>query len=206
MYKLMVIDSSNKDILVYESNNLFNIDCFTGEFENKEDLLDKMSIRFNRKIKDVIIKYKYNNKEKYITDIMYMYDCIPDIEFLENKYATFLFEDKTRIKDSCIFYMPNIRNSGIQTISYFDIIGALDKRMDNYRARRNSYFQMINSGYLNIKIKPQQEDFLKSTINSIDTSDGTDIDIMIDKIKSGEIEPNYYDLDDYLSMKRSKRR
>ena len=105
-----------------------------------------------------------------------------------------------------IFYIPNIRNSGIQTISYFDIIGALDKRMDNYRARRNSYFQMVNSGYLSIKKQPQQEDFFKSTINSIDTSDCTDIDIMIDKIKSGEIEPNYYDLDDYLSMKRSKRR
>ena len=65
MYELILIDSSNKWMMLYSSKNIFEIDCFTGEYSNKEDFLTKMSERFNKKIKDVMIKSTFQRKEKY---------------------------------------------------------------------------------------------------------------------------------------------
>jgi len=207
MYELILIDSSNKWIIVYSSKNLFEIDCFTGEYLDREDFLSKMSERFNKKITDVMIKSTFRRKERYIKDIIYANNYFPNHEFLILRYAKYLFEDKTRIANSFLVSLPRFKNANFEFISYFDITEALSKHMTTHRKKRDCYFQLVNSGYLKPReAKPEEKDYLKTIIRDIDTNSGSDEDIIIEKIKSGEIEPNCYDLEDYLSMKRHRRR
>lgn len=207
MYELILIDSSNKWMSIYSSKNLFEIDCFTGEYLNREDFLNKMSEKLNKKITDVMIKSTFQRKERYIKDIMYANNYFPNHEFLILRYAKYLFEDKSRISNSFLVNLPRFKNANYDFINYFDITEALSKNMTTHRKRRDCYFQLVNSGYLKPReIKQDEQDYLKSIIDEIDTDLSDDDDIMIDKIKNGEIEPNYYDIEDYLSMKRHKRR
>ena len=39
MYKLIFEDSKGRTTCEYETQNIFNIDSFTGEYANKEELL-----------------------------------------------------------------------------------------------------------------------------------------------------------------------
>lgn len=207
MYELILIDSSNKWTVVYSSKNIFEIDCFTGEYLNREDFLSKMSEKLNKIITDVMIKSTFQRKERYIKDIVYANNYFPNHEFLILRYAKFLFEDKSRIANSFLINFPKFKNTNYDFISYFEIAEALSKHMTTHRKRRDCYFQLVNSGYLNPReAKQEEQDYLKTLIEDIDTDLGTDEDIMIEKIKNGEIEPNCYDLEDYLSMKRHRRR
>ena len=103
--------------------------------------------------------------------------------------------------------MPVMTENEIPKEKMFDIIEALSNHMTTYRKKRDCYFQLVNSGNLKTReAKQKEKDYLETIIEQIDTNLGTDENIMIEKIRNGEIEPNYYDLEDYLSMKRHRRR
>ena len=97
MYELIVIDYKNRQETVFSSRKLFDMDCFTYNFVNKQDILKKFESKYNRKFKNVIIKSSFQNREKYIYDIMYKNNSFPDEDLLINKYATFLFNNKDKI-------------------------------------------------------------------------------------------------------------
>jgi len=201
----ILIDYKNRQEIVFSTRKLFDMDCFTYNFVNKQDILEKMESKYNRKFKNVMIKSSFQNKEKYIYNIMYKYNSFPDEEFLINKYATFLFNNKDKIKDSFIFELPYFKNRNTDYIGYFALMEIISKYITSYRIKRKCYFHLLNSGQLKTK-NIEEDDYLKSIISNIDTDDLTDDDIMIEKIRNGEIEPNFYDIEDYLSMKRYKKR
>ena len=205
MYTLILIDTNGRTFDVYSSKKIFDIDCITGEFLDKEDLLEKMSKNSNRQLIDVVIKSKFNNKEKFIRDIMYSNYIIPERDFLEDKYAKFLFGDREQIRKSFIYHLPKFKNRNLDNITYFDIVDALSNYMVGYGTLRRCYFHLIDYGKIKINKSESKVDYLKNTIENVDTDELTDQDIMIEKIKNGEIEPNFYDIDDYSSMKRRRR-
>lgn len=199
MYKLIAIDSNHETMEVCEYNDLFEMDCFTGEFSSREEMLSKFSLRFNMNFNNVFIQYIKGEKVKHIYEIVYSNNVIPSSEEIKYKYANFLNENKDKIKES---YLNNFFYA---SDNYMDILRVLEDKLDNYKTRRTCYFHMLKYGKIElVEPKKQEKDYLSQLIDSIDTDDLSDEAIIIDKIRNGEIEPDYYDLDDYVSMKKRR--
>lgn len=207
MYQLILFDNKNNKMVIYETKDIFNIDCITSEFYDKNEFLIKMEEKFNKEFYDVIIRSCFNKRERYIKDIMFSNNVMLEHESLCVKYAGYLYEDKERIYDSFIYNIPRFKNGSVYEASYFELVEYLSRNMDSYRKQRDCYFQLVNSGKLAVSRRKRDDvsDPLRCIIDNINTDDGRDEDIMIEKIQSGEIEPNYYDIDDYKSMKRRGR-
>ena len=65
------------------------------------------------------------------------------------------------------------------------------------------YYKYLLEDKIRIKLildKKEDTDYLKDLIDNA-TSYDNDTDIILSKIKSNELEPNYYDHEEYLSMK-----
>jgi len=206
MYKLMLKDIYDKEYSIYESNDIFDIDCRTGEYLNEKEMLQEMSERFNKKMIEVYIESDFNNKKKKDYNIVYAGNKFLDVDHLTNKYVNFLFGDIDRIRNSFIYDIPKFRNMPLKNISLHEVFDTLVEKFQYYSNQRKAYFHMFRCGEISLApINKQEDDYLLSLIENIDTDNLTDEQIMIEKIKSGEIEPNYFDIDDYSSMKRHKR-
>lgn len=205
MYELIFIDDKNKYEVAYKVHNIEEIDDKTSLFLSKEHMLKEVSEHYGKPIRDAFIRVIHGEKEKIITDIMYDYHVLPKNEYLESKYASYLFDNKDRIDQSFIHNLPRFRNMRAYSISFFDLLYVVAKYMNTYRKRRDCYFELVNNGILKTK-EPRSEDYLQNVIKDIDTDDLSDQSIIIDKIRSGEIEQDYYDLDDYVSMPKYNKR
>lgn len=202
MYKLVVKNNDNKFIELFSSEDIFAIDCITGEYVDHDGMLKDFEDRLGMKVKEVFIKFETENRERVICPIVYSKHVIPSQDKMVKLYSEFLRGNSVRIEDS---YLRNAINGMIKD---FDIETILRRKMINYRTRRECYFHMVREGKIDVKDSSsvkEEVDFLKSMISGVDTDGLSDQDIMIEKIKSGEIEPNYYDLDDYVSMKKRSR-
>lgn len=199
MYKLVAVDYNDKYIDFYKNEDIFVIDCITGEFNNREELLEVLGDEFDTKIKNVFIIYNSNEKERIIKDIAYSNVDIPSEEVMEKIYTQFLREKPERIGKS---YLRKL----FEFSENVDISFVLKGKFKPYRTRRECYFHMVREGKIKLtELQSHEPDYLKSIIDNIDTDDMSDQSIMIEKIKSGEIEPYFYDIDDYVTMKRNKR-
>ena len=77
----------------------------------------------------------------------------------------------------------------------------LKNTLKDYSKIRNIYFELLNHGRIKLILdKKEDTDYLKDLIDNA-TSYDNDTDIILSKIKSNELEPNYYDHEEYLSMK-----
>lgn len=199
MYKLNVVSRDGEVINFYQNEEIFAIDCITGEFVNKNDLLEALGSKLGMKLKEVFITYSSNEKERVIQDIAYSNADIPSEEIMKKIYIKFLREDRDRIERSFL-------RKVIKQFDGIDMSVSLNDKFKPYRTRRECYFHMVREGKIKLVEDPKIEpDYLKSLIDDIDTEDMSDESIMIEKIKSGEIEPSFYDIDDYVSMKRHRR-
>jgi len=199
MYKLIAIDSRHKYIDVCGYEDLSELDYFTSKFTSKDELLSEFRKKFNIQIDNIFIQYIKGEKIKNIFEIVYSNNDIPSEDEMKYKYARFLNENKDIMKES---YLNKFFDS---SDTYMDILRVLEDKMDNYKTRRTCYFHMLKYGKIELKeIKKQEKDYLSQLIDNIDTDDLSDESIIIDKIRSGEIEPNYYDIDDYVSMKKRR--
>ena len=66
---------------------------------------------------------------------------------------------------------------------------------------RRIYFELLKVGLIDLDNVRDEADYLTDIINSVDTDNLTDEDIIIEKIRSGEIEPNYYDINEYVDLR-----
>ena len=205
MYKLIVVDHANIESVVFEHNDISELDSFTYQFINKEDLLNQVSRAFNNKFYDVYIKSIFNKKTRYIHDIMYQDYHLPSDYELCDRYSFFLLADRNRIRKSFINYLPNIKNINLKYLSSLEIINTVVKHMNSYRRKRDCYFELVHGGVIRVeegKIKRKEKDSpIQRLIDDIDTTEGNDEDIIIDKIRDGEIEQDYYDLEEYSRLR-----
>lgn len=207
MYKLILIDSNGKEIIIYETHSIIDIDGFTGEYANKEEFLEDIEKKHGKKFKDILIKSEFNDKEKYLNDIVYANNIIPNREYMINKYASFLIEDPNRIRDSFLYNMPRYQDNNIYYVGLFEILESLTKYMKTYRKQRDCYFHMINTGMLKLpKVRDKKSDNedLGSLIDSVVLDELDDEEIMIQKLREGIIEPEMFDIDQ-VACKRSRR-
>lgn len=206
MYKLIFEDSKGRTTCVYETQNIYNIDCLTGEYGSKEELLEAMSYKYKKNFVKVYIKAEFKDAEKDITDIVYRYDFIPEREYMINKYAAFLIEDTNRIRYSFLRNMPRYQGNNIHYVGFFEILESLTKYMKTYRKQRDCYFHMVNTDFIEQKYVPYEEkQDLGSMIRNVELDDSDDEEIMIRKIREGLESPELLDIDD-MSVKKARRR
>lgn len=180
-------------------------------------------------------KQKENESGKIINNILYMDDKIPPLVELQDIYINYLLEDRNRIKYSFGRYKPRfMSNEGINTERYI-LDSAVRAKINSYMNAREIYFELLKNGKIKSK-KPnfdyvkelkkldeenKEIDYFKGLLNFINsdypeiepeklTSENVDMisdSIMIDEIRSGNVEPfEYYDLEDYISMSSKKGR
>lgn len=206
MYKLIFEDSKGRTTCEYETQNIFNIDSFTGEYANKEELLQAISYKYKRNFVNVYIKTDFKEGDKKITDIVYRYHYIPEREHMINKYAAFLIEDTNRIRNSFLRNMPRYQGNNIYYVGFFEILESLTKYMKTYRKQRDCYFHMFNDEFVGLCYEPYVENHdLGSMIKNAEVDDQSDEEIMIRKVREGLESPELFDIDD-LSNKRTRRR
>lgn len=206
MYKLIFVDNKGRTTCAYETQNIYNIDCLTGEFANKEELLKAMSYKYKKSFVKVYIKTDFKDGEKTITDIVYSNNYIPEREYMINKYAAFLIEDTSRIRYSFLRNMSRYQGNNIYYVGFFEILESLTKYMKTYRKQRDCYFHMVNTGFIELEHEPhiKRED-LGNLIKNVEIDDSDDEEIMIRKVKEGLENPEMLDIDN-LSVKKARRR
>lgn len=206
MYKLIFVDNKGRTTCAYETQNIYNIDCLTGEYGNKEELLEAMSYKYKKSFVNVYIKTEFKDAEKILYDIVYRYNFIPDREYMINKYAAFLIEDTNRIRDSFLRNMPRYQGNNIFYVGFFEILESLTKYMKTYRKQRDCYFHMVNCDFIEPTYVPYEENKdLGSLIKNVELDDADDEEIMIRKVREGLESPEMLDIDN-LSIKKAKRR
>ena len=208
MYEL-IVKKGNKEVVMHSSKTIFDLDCITGEYLNEEDFLNKINENLNEKFERVVIKSTTKGQEKYITDIVYANHNFNSRERIIDKYTHYLYENKDRIYGSFIYNL-NRFTSNLERVTFFEILDAVSKTLNTYKQKRDCYFELVKEGYLKVpeaKQAKKEQDYLASVIDDIDSEKlGNNQEIMLEKIRTGEIEPSLYDLEDYISMQRQKKR
>ena len=203
-HKLYVVDNKGNIILIREFNTFLELDNFTSNFVNERELFDTWGEVLNKNLDNIFIESVTSSKElkKYKTyDIMYENNIIPNVDSLVKVYGDYLLEDRKRIKKSFLYHTPLFENMGIFDISEFELRSFLDRNLDSYSKMRRIYFELLKVGLIDLGNVRDEADYLTDIINSVDTDNLTDEDIIIEKIRSGEIEPNYYDINEYLDLR-----
>lgn len=203
-HKLYVIDNKGNIILIREFNTFLELDNFTSNFVNEREFFDTWGEVLNKNLDNIFIESVTSSKElrKYKTyDIMYENNIIPNVDSLVKVYGDYLLEDRKRIKKSFLYLTPLFENMGIFDISEFELRSFLDRNLDSYSKMRRIYFELLKVGLIDLDNVRDEADYLTDIINSVDTDNLTDEDIIIEKIKSGEIEPNYYDINEYVDLR-----
>ncbi len=203
-HKLYVVDNKGNIILIREFNTFLELDNFTSNFVNERELFDTWGEVLNKNLDNIFIESVTSSKElkKYKTyDIMYENNIIPNVDSLVKVYGDYLLEDRKRIKKSFLYLTPLFENMGIFDISEFELRSFLDRNLDSYSKMRRIYFELLKVGLIDLDNVRDEADYLTDIINSVDTDNLTDEDIIIEKIKSGEIEPNYYDINEYVDLR-----
>ena len=203
-HKLYVIDNKGNIILIREFNTFLELDNFTSNFVNERELFDTWGEVLNKNLDNIFIESVTSSKElkKYKTyDIMYENNIIPNVDSVVKVYGDYLLEDRKRIKKSFLYLTPLFENMGIFDISEFELRSFLDRNLDSYSKMRRIYFELLKVGLIDLDNVRDEADYLTDIINSVDTDNLTDEDIIIEKIKSGEIEPNYYDINEYVDLR-----
>ena len=195
---LIGITNDNKKVIIYEANTLFELDCFTSMFDNYNDLVNKYNKKNNIHLRSITIQTSNGNT---INDIVYSSNVIPEINMLCDMYYKYLLEDKIRIKYSYLANLPSFIGRNIFNITEKELLFHLKNTLKDYSKIRNIYFELLNHGRIKLILdKKEDTDYLKDLIDNA-TSYDNDTDIILSKIKSNELEPNYYDHEEYLSMK-----
>jgi len=221
-HELYLFDERGKGQIIYIADTFEEMDAFTSTFDNKEHLLKECENKYNKKFVDVLIKSRKSKSTslaemKITTDIIYGENLIPSEEVINSLYTKYLLENKNRIRYSFIYHMPEFRGTDIRYIDADKLEFAVNSRKKNYKEIRNIYFQLLKTKKIRTrKRRNKKEDYLTYLIKNIDTSyDEIDPDniteekieeisraIMMEKIQNGEIEPSFYDLDDYHKGRR----
>lgn len=195
---LIGITNDNKKVIIYETDTLFELDCFTSMFDNLNDLTIKYNRKNNTLLKKIIIQTSNGNT---INDIVYSSNVIPETNILRDMYYKYLLEDKIRIKYSYLANLPSFIGRNIFNINEKELLFHLKNTMKDYSKIRNIYFELLDHGKIKLILdKKEDTDYLKDLIDNT-TSQDSNIDIILSKIKSNELEPNYFDHEEYLSMK-----
>lgn len=195
---LIGITNDNKKVIIYETDTLFELDCFTSMFDNYGDLVGKYNRKNNTLLKKIIIQTSNGNT---INDIVYSSNVIPETNILCDMYYKYLLEDKIRIKYSYLANLPSFIGRNIFDINEKELLFHLKNTMKDYSKIRNIYFELLDRGRIKLILdKKEDTDYLKDLIDNA-TSQDSNIDIILSKIKSNELEPNYFDHEEYLAMK-----
>lgn len=195
---LIGITNDNKKVIIYDANTLFELDCFTSMFDNYKDLVNKYNKKNNIHLRSITIQTSNGNT---INDIIYSSNVIPEINILCDMYHKYLLEDKIRIKYSYLANLPSFIGRNIFNITEKELLFHLKNTMKDYSKIRTIYFELLNHGRIKLILnKKEDTDYLKDLIDNA-TSHDNDIDIILSKIKSNELEPNYFDHEEYLSIK-----
>ena len=204
-YELILENENGKKETVYEAESLKEIDYFTSQFNDKDDLLNKANKRFNSNYNKVYINGTIKDNKYQYNDIMYNGYYIPKDEELITKFLRYIYEDKLRINESYLRHMPFAKVDNMDNIPDRSIEENLRSSLKGYKKKRDCYFILVNNN--RIKITPEkvkEEDYLSSLINSADISDD-DFSIIIQDIQNGTIEPTLYDLEDYERHSKKRR-
>lgn len=180
MYKLMVLDSHNKETVVFENKDISEVDYFTYQFVNRNDLLEQAGRVFNSKFQDAYIASIHEKKRRNIHDIMYQDYIIPSDYELCDRYSFYLLADRSRVRRSFINNLPNIRDINLKYLSSLDIINAVVKHMNTYRKKRDCYFELVNNGVIKVeegKIREMEE-------NSMVRSSDYDIEVELEELEN----------------------
>lgn len=232
-YKVYAIDSSGKKIDFFDAKNIEEVDSFTINFLNKNDLLDMLNKRYDRKFVDFYIESKVQKKQsnesgKIISDIIYMENYIPEIEKLQQIYIDYLLEDRRRIRTSFGYFKPSFKNENVNLVEPYRLISSVKNKIkkSNYMNIRKVYFELLHAEKIktvdvDLEEEKKEPDYSRQLISSVDT-DYPDINperiteqdvrrvsdfILFDKIRNGEVEPfEYYDIEDYVGMSEEKGR
>ena len=180
MYKLMVLDSHNRETVVFENKDIQEVDYFTYQFVNKKELLEQGGRVFNSKFQDVYIASMHDKKRRNIRDIMYQDYIIPSDYELCDRYSFFLLADRSRVRRSFINNLPNIRDINLKYLSSLDIINAVVKHMNTYRKKRDCYFELVNNGV----IKVEEGKIRRNEDKIVDKSSDYDIEIELEELNN----------------------
>lgn len=209
---------------------------FTDKYDLLAQLSDRYEINFlDFYIESKGQKQKDSESGKIINNILYMEDEIPALEELQDIYISYLLEDRNRIRYSFGRYKPRfMSDEGINVESY-RLASSVHAKIKSYMNVREVYFELVKNGKIKnnrndydyvdelkeLDKKNKDTDYLKGLLNfvnsdypQIEPEDLTSRDveiisdsIMIDKIRSGEVEPfEYYDYENYFSMSSEKGR
>lgn len=215
-YKLCGLDSNHNFVVIYETETIFEMDCFTSHnFCNKEDMQKKIEEKYNRQFLDIFIASNIAKKEEQITytnNIIFDNNVIPENDKLCNIYLEYLLEDRRRIRTSFYYYMPRFKDENIYMVSDEELRLLVKNIITSYKKRRDIYFELLNHGKIklvNIAENQKEKDYLSSLLDSIECNKLKDEseNIILEKVINSEEEPfSCFDLEDYQEMSQKKRR
>lgn len=230
--RLYGITMNNKMIVIYETDTIFEMDCFTTDkFDNKEDMYEKLNklhgitfTKFFIEVSGQIKGGKQALKHNETYDIMYGNNILPKLDDLQGIYSDYLLEDRKRLKTSFSYYMPRLKEENIYKMEESEVRLQVKNRIKSYKKMRRVYFELLKNGKIKLsntnKEKPLN-DYARSLISNIDTNyidkdtekltnqevnEISDM-IMIDKIRNNEEEAFlYYDLEEIERMSKGRGR
>ena len=194
---LIGFTNDNKKVILYDTDTLFELDCFTSMFDNLDDLVNNLNKKAKISLRKIAIQTSSGN---IINDIIYKNDELPKTDILCDMYYKYLLEDKIRIKYSYLANLPSLIGRNIFNITDKELLFHLRNTMKEYSKIRYIYFELLNHGKIKVnKTSEEDTDYLKKLIDNTISQDN-DIEIILSKIKSNELEPNYFDHEEYLSI------
>ena len=220
-YRLYGVDHKVKQTVIFTGSSIERIDSFTKKFYNKDDLLAQLSERYEINFLDFYIESKGNKQNdnipgKRVNDILYKENIIPDIDTLQETYIEYLLEKRSRIKKSFAKYKPKFAKEDVNIVTIGELRSSVRGKIKSYMNIREVYFELLKNGKINSGkiefdyVKELNEldkqnlefDYSASLINNADTEYSDDYDgIMLEKVRSGEVEPfEYFDTEDYVRM------
>lgn len=157
-YELEVILENNEAITFLKDNkNIYDIDEFTSRFDSLRSLKMYLEDSLKNKIKDVKLKYTYEQKEKQVKkymDILYFNDIF-DYEDLIFKYSSYLRKreniDELRRLVYALYSRVsiNMRENLIDEVKT-NLEAEVRRYLNTYRKKRDCYFWLKKN---NIKVR-----------------------------------------------------
>ena len=188
-YKLYAIDSEDNLVIIKETETIYELDCYTFQYDNRIDMINKLKKEYGKEFKDFFIESKVRKKEeteqgKIIIDIIYFNNVIPAHDELCDIYTDYLLEDKNRIKESFGYYMPRHKNKDLSEMNPDEFRIIVKKRIKSYKKMREVYFELLKNNKIKLVISKNQIKnlYLHAFLKEIDENfEGKDIKNMTEE-------------------------
>jgi len=151
IYRFYCIDSKGVKTEIFNKNSIEQMDDFTKQFENKNDLLSFLSKKYEIKFLDFYIelkteKAKPNAPSKRIKYIVYSKNVFSKKEKLQDLYVDYLLEDRQRIRRSFARYKPKFMSDEALNVEPYRLASSVRSKIKGYMKVREVYFLLLKEG------------------------------------------------------------